>query len=296
MRARIGILFFHLMALLPLRGAQAVGTFIGRMLYRFGNREKQVTRVNLSLCYPDLDDAARERMVRRVLIEGGRSLAELGPCWLWPVDKVMGLITETIGLEHVDAADARGKGVVIIGPHMGAWEVAGVWVSQRYPGSPILYRPPRIAGLDPLIVRARERAGSRLVPVGRRAVADLLTALHQGTGVGLLPDQEPKQGTGIFAPFFGIPAYTMVLCSRLVMKTGAAPIFIVAERLPAAAGFRLHLIPAPESLNVASVEESVRAMNRGVEACVNINPEQFQWHYKRFNTRPPDEGTEAGFY
>ena len=296
MRARIGILFFHLMALLPLRGVQAVGAFIGRTLYRIGNREKQITRVNLSLCYPDLDDAARERMVRQVLIEGGRSLAELGPCWLWPVDRVMGLITETVGLEHVDAADARGKGVVIIGPHMGAWEVAGVWVSQRYPGSPILYRPPRIAGLAPLIVRARERAGSRLVPVGRRAVAELLSALHKGTGVGLLPDQEPKQGTGIFTPFFGIAAYTMVLCSRLVMKTDATPIFIVAERLPEAAGFRLHLIPAPEPLNVGSVEQSVTAMNRGVEACVSVNPNQFQWHYKRFNTRPPDEKSGAGFY
>ncbi|TDJ32814.1 MAG: hypothetical protein E2O56_04570 [Gammaproteobacteria bacterium] len=296
MRARIGILFFRLMALLPLGGVQTMGSMIGRMLYRLGHREKHVTRMNLSLCYPDLDDATREQMVREVLIEGGRSLAELGPCWLWPVDKVMGLITETVGIKHVDAADARGKGVVIIGPHMGAWEVAGVWVSQRYPGSPILYRPPRIKGLDPLIVKARERTGSRLVPVGRRAVAELLNALHRGTGVGLLPDQEPKQGTGVFAPFFGIPAYTMVLCSRLVMKTGATPIFIVAERLPDAAGFRLHLLPAPEPLDTGSVDTSVAAMNRGVEACVSINPVQFQWHYKRFNTRPPDEEGETGFY
>ena len=138
-------------------------------------------------------------------------------------------------------------------------------------------------------MKARERAGSKPVPVGRRAVAELLSALYRGTGVGLLPDQEPKQGTGIFAPFFGISAYTMVLCSRLVMKTGATPVFIVAERLRSAGGFRLHLIPAPESLNTESVETSVAAMNRGVEACVNINPTQFQWHYKRFNTRPPDE-------
>ena len=80
------------------------------------------------------------------------------------------------------------------------------------------------------------------------------------------------------------------------MKTGAVPIFTVAERLPEAGGFRLHLISAPESLNTESVETSVAAMNRGVEACVNINPTQFQWHYKRFGTRPPDEADEASFY
>jgi KDO2-lipid IV(A) lauroyltransferase len=111
--------------------------------------------------------------------------------------------------------------------------------------------------------------------------------------VGLLPDQEPGAGQGRFAPFFGIPAYTMVLLARLAKKNGSAVFIGYAERLPRGRGYHLHFIPAPEGIAGAPLEEALALMNRGVEACARALPEQYQWSYKRFRTRP--EGA-ASFY
>ena len=124
---------------------------------------------------------------------------------------------------------------------------------------------------------------------GAAGVRALFKRLSAGGVIGILPDQQPKAGEGQFAPFFGTPALTMVLLSRLAQRTGAAVLFAFAERLPKGAGFRIRILPAPQDIADDDLPTAVATLNRGVEDCVRIAPEQYQWAYKRYSIRPAQE-------
>jgi KDO2-lipid IV(A) lauroyltransferase len=152
----------------------------------------------------------------------------------------------------------------------------------------ILFRSPRMGALEPLLRQVRERFGAKLVATTAGGIRALFRALAAGEAVGMLPDQEPRKGTGVFAPFFGVPAYTMVLLSRLARTRRSPVIFAFMERLPAGKGYRLHYFPAPDDIYDPDPAVSATAMNRTVQACIAMNPAQYLWSYKRFRLRPND--------
>jgi KDO2-lipid IV(A) lauroyltransferase len=218
----------------------------------------------------------------------GKTGTEMGPLWSWDSGRVLGLVKSCSGREPVDAAFTEGRGAIISTPHLGNWEMVGLYCSSLYPMTS-LYRPPRMEDLESIMQAARERLGASLVPTNAAGVRSLYKALERGEFIGILADQEPSQGTGVFAPFFGLSAYTMTLLPRLVKRTGAPLFFTYAERLPRGAGFHIHFIAAPARLAEGSIEEIAAQMNAGIEACVRSLPEQYQWGYKRFRTRPASE-------
>ncbi len=285
MSARFTNLLLDAFAALPLRVNQALGAFIGWVATLVPSRMRHVTQRNIALCFPDMGKAERKRLERQSLIETGRTLTEAGPLWRWPREKLLEITRETPGLDAVEQARAEGQGIIILAPHIGAWELVGLYASIRWPMTS-LYKPPKQAAMDPPMREARERLGATLVPTDASGVKALLQALRRGEVIGILPDQEPTGGQGVFAPFLGQPAYTMVLASRLVGRGSARAFFTFAERLPRGQGFRLHFIPAEEDFYSADVETSAAALNRGVEACIRIAPAQYQWSYKRFRNRP----------
>ncbi|MEN8216796.1 MAG: lauroyl acyltransferase [Pseudomonadota bacterium] len=274
----------HLFALLPLGTVQSIATLLGRIVaQRPSLRITQVTRTNIRLCFPGEN---QETLIKQSLIETCKAFSELGALWLWRVDRVLGLVREVSGEACLQQALQRGKGVVLLTPHLGAWELVGLYVSSRYTLT-ALYRPPKLAGLHDLIHAARERAGGRIVPTDQSGVRALYKALRRREVVGILPDQVPSDaGSGIFAPFFGIPAYTMILVYRLARQTGAPVIFTYAERLPQGRGFHLHFLEAPADIAAENLEIAVAALNQGVQQCLQDCPAQYQWSYKRFKRRP----------
>ena len=278
-------LFLRFCALLPLRGAHALGAGLGRLLAVLPNRSRTVTARNLALCFPELPPQERRRLAARSLQEMGKTATETGTLWCRDAGRVLALVRAVSGKEAVDQALSAGKGGIILTPHLGNWEMVGLYCSAHYPLTS-LYRPPRMQGLEEFMRAARERAGARLVPTNAAGVRYLYRALAGGEFIGMLPDQEPGQGNGAFAPFFGIPAYTMSLLARLAQRTGAPVFFAYAERLARGAGFHLHFAPAPQGFGQGDVEEITAAMNAGVESCIRRIPEQYQWSYKRFRTRP----------
>jgi Kdo2-lipid IVA lauroyltransferase/acyltransferase len=285
MRGALLILFLRLCALLPLRIARGLGASVARLLLLIPNRAREVTRVNIDACLPELPPDERRRLAARSLIETGRTVTEMGALWYWPRARALALVDGCSGREAIDAALARGRGVILASPHLGNWEMTGLYCSSLYTMTS-LYRPPRIRELDSFMQQARERAGARLVPANAAGVRALYRALEHGEVVGILPDQEPGQGGGIFADFFGIPAYTMTLIGRLVKRTGAPVFFTWAERLAGSRGFHVHFEPAAGAVADASIEDITAAINAGAEACIRTIPAQYQWSYKRFNTRP----------
>jgi Kdo2-lipid IVA lauroyltransferase/acyltransferase len=287
MRARLLTGLLGLFAALPLRWNRWIGGLLGWVLAYTPNRQRAYSEINLKLCLPELSDRERRRLLRASLIETGKTAVEAGPIWLWPAERLRSLLGEARGVEAVDAAVRGGRGVIVATPHLGCWEMAGQYCAARW-GITSLYRPPRLAALDDLIRQGRERLGAQLVPTDARGVRQLYETLAQGRMIGILPDQDPGRG-GVFAPFFGIPANSMVLIGRLARKTGAPVFFCFSERLPGASGYRMHFFPAPAGIDDTDPVVAASAMNRGIETCVRACPEQYQWSYRRFRNRPPGE-------
>ncbi len=284
MRAVLLKILLRAFSPLPLSVNHRFGALLGHALLRLPNTLRTISQLNLRLCFPELDHNARRQLLRHNLIEIGKSMSETGALWRWNTDRVLALVREIRGKAVLDEAIEAGDGVILAIPHLGCWEMIGMYCSARHPMTS-LYRPPRLAGLDSLIRQARQRAGAKLVPTDIQGVRRLYQALDQGEICAILPDQEPGPENGIFARFFDQPAWTMVLASRLAMKTGAAVIFSWAERLPAGKGFRLHFSKMDYDRN-DGLDVITQRINDGVEACIRQCPEQYQWGYRRFRSQP----------
>jgi KDO2-lipid IV(A) lauroyltransferase len=276
----------HLFARLPLSASHRIGTAMGWLLAAVPNNLKRVTAINLSLCFPDLSAQERRRLLEQSLIETGKTFAETGALWLWDKERVLGLVLRVSGEDLLMQALAQGKGVILVAPHLGAWELAGLYCSTRCPLTS-LYRPPRIAALDGMMRSTRERLGARLVPTDAQGIRAIVQTLRRGGAVGILPDQDPRRDQGVFAPFFGIPAHTMTLVGRLAARTGAGVLFIYAKRLTGGKGYEMNFMAALEDVADHQPERAAAQLNQGIERCVRAVPEQYLWAYKRFKTRPP---------
>lgn len=289
MRADIAIIHFLLrvFALLPLRALHALGAAAGWLLGRIDTRVSRFAAINVGLARPALDIQARHALAGQVMRESGRSLTELVRIWGGGARRALKLVREVRGEEHFTAALESGRGVIIAAPHLGCWELLNYWLCSRTRMA-ILYRPPRTQALEALLRKVRGDLAPEQVRAEGAGVRALFKRLEAGGTVGILPDQKPREGGGRFAPFYGRRALTMVLLPRLAARTGATVLFAFAERLPRGAGYRIHLLPAPDGLTDADPDHACAALNRGVEACVERAFTQYQWGYKRFS--PPAEG------
>jgi len=281
-------LILYLCAYLPLPVLHGIGMCIGWIMAHTQNRSRQTSEINIGLCFPELSAAERRRLVHRSLLETGKTIIETSALWLRNGKSTLRLIREVEGSELVDRALQDGKGVILATPHLGAWEGAGLYCAHKY-NITCLYRPLKITGLEHLVKQARSRLGGNYVPANARGIRTLYVTLERGGAVAMLPDQEPQKGTGIFAPFFGIPTYSMVFLGRLAAKTGAPVIFTWCERLPLGRGYRLHFRQTPAAFQSANIAEAVTAINLAIEQIVRECPTQYQWSYRRFRTRPDNE-------
>ena len=288
MQAALLKCLLRLTAWLPLNATHSLGALIGRLTILIPNQLQRVARRNIALCFPELSDGARRQLLHDYLIANGQLLCETGIFWLGAKQRLAQLVIDVTGEERIRQGLAKGKGVILVSPHLGNWEVAGLHWSARYPITS-LYRPPRMQALDSLMRQARQRHGAHLAPTNAQGVRALYQALGRNELIGILPDQDPREPNGAFAPFFGLPANTMTLLSRLAQKTGAAVVFTYAERLPRSAGFRLRCMPSPATLASTDLTASITALNAMVEHCARATPDQYQWGYKRFLTRPPGQ-------
>ncbi len=277
------------LALLPLPFNHALGAIIGRMYYLFPNRLRAVTRCNINLCFPDWSPPQRQALARASLIEVGKTLCENGPLWYWPEPEILRLVSQVSGGEYLRQGLQQGKGIIVAAPHLGSWEILGHYINTVVPITN-LYRPPRLPEMDSFIQKVRTRFGAKLAATTPKGIKTLFQLLHENECVGILPDQDPgRGGAGLFAPFFGIAANTMSLLPRLAQKTGAQVLFGYAQRLPQGRGYHLHFIPGHPDISHRDLAIAVAALNQGVEQCVRALPEQYQWGYKRFRTRPAGE-------
>lgn len=272
-------------ARLPLAWLHRAGAGLGWLIHRLSPGYARRLEENLRASRVWSDEADYRRLLHASIAEAGKGLLEIVKIWFAPADAVSALVAcKTWAV--VEQAQAEGRGLIFLTPHLGCFEVSAFYGAQRLPLT-VLYRPPRLAWLEPVMLAGRSRGQARLAPATLRGVRTLYKALLAGEAVGLLPDQAPGAGEGTWASFFGRPAYTMTLVARLQQATGAALVLAFAERLPGGAGYALHL----ERVPAAGFDE--RALNRAVERLVRRRPEQYLWSYNRYKIpagakRPPD--------
>lgn len=258
-----------------------MGALLGRILWQGDYKLTRVTKKNIEVCFPELDQTAQQALVKASLVETGKLFSEFGAMWEWPTERALQLIKSVSGKEYFDEAFERGNGLIVLAPHHGNWELVGLYLSTLRPMA-ALYRPPKIKELETYMTGVRGRHGSELVPTDKRGVIRLFSILKEQGMVGILPDQVPGGSGGIKAPFFGIEANTVKLVSRMVQKTGCEVVSLVAIRRPDADGFDMVFRKADPEIYSDDINVSVAAMNRSVETCVRDHPEQYQWEYKRF--------------
>jgi KDO2-lipid IV(A) lauroyltransferase len=285
----IGNMFTLIRALaaLPLRVLHVLGGLLGWASYLGSSSYRARFRANAGRA------ALAPARVRPAVAHAGRMVAELPFLWLRPPGQPLGGLLRWEGAHLLDEAVAAGRGLVLLTPHLGCFEVCAQAYAERCGAQqPItaLYRPARQAWLRQLEETARHRPGLLTAPASLAGVRQMLRALRQGQTVGLLPDQVPPEGMGVWAPFFGEPAYTMTLATRLVQQTGAAWLLMACERLPQGRGYVVHVSRPPQPLperpaagdEAAHQTECAAVINRAMEHLIRQHPGQYLWGYHRY--------------
>ncbi|MFN2381787.1 MAG: lysophospholipid acyltransferase family protein [Guyparkeria sp.] len=285
-RLRVGLarLLLRLLSGLSLAGAQRLGRVLGRLFWMINGKMRRTVEDNLARCLPELDPDERARLARRGLIETGMGLIETGTTWRWPRERIEATVTSMPGFEQIERALEAGNGAILLAPHIGNWELGGLMTGIRTPTT-VMYRPPREPAMEDLLVELRSGLGSDMAPANLSGVRKALRALKRGELVAILPDQAPRHGEGVTAPFFGQPALTMTLIRTLIQRTDAAAFTGWAERLPDARGFTIHYAPVTQPIDHEDPIEAAAALNREVERVVRENPAQYQWTYSRFRRK-----------
>jgi KDO2-lipid IV(A) lauroyltransferase len=283
----------RLVARLPLGWYHALGAALGWIGYHASPRYAKRLRENLRASGVCSDEGHFQRILRANIRETGKQAIEFIPLWFRDQDRAAALVRGCNGEETVKAALATGRGVILLTPHLGCFEVSAIYAAQHAPIT-VLYRQPHIKAFDRLILAGRGRGREKLAPANLRGVRALFRALKSGEAIGVLPDQVPGEGEGMWVDFFGRPAYTMTLIGKLWAVNRSAVFVAIARRLPEAAGFEIEVTPLEGDL---SGEQGARRMNAAIEAAIRKCPEQYLWAYHRYKRprgAPPPPARHAG--
>ena len=262
--------FFRAVALLPLAALHALGALVGWFSFGLSGTYRRRFLGNARQAGYGL------ATVRAAVAEAGKLIAETPRLWFGGPVRI-----EWDGDALIDSARERGCGILFLTPHLGCFEVTAQSYAARFGRITVLYRPARKPWLRELVDTSRDRANLAAAPTTMAGVKQMLKALRAGEAVGLLPDQVPPNGMGVWAPFFGRPAYTMILPARLARQTGATVLLAWGERLPRGRGYRVHLRRWAEPI-AADQALAATQVNGAMEVLIRECPQQYLWGYARY--------------
>jgi len=274
---------FRLLGKLPLSLNHAVGAAAGWLAWWGSARHRRLTRENITLYgkQAGMDDI--EALLSAAITEQGKSISEMAVAWTAPIAHLYSLVRTCTGWEHVDAAKAQQRPVIFVTPHLGCYDIAGRYLESRIPVT-ALYRPPKQKWLGPVMQQGRIRGEGSTAAADAGGVRVLLKTLKSGGNIIILPDQVPapgQGGDGVWADFFGRPAYTMTLLPRLAQSAHATVLFFFAERLPHGAGYHVHIEPMHDEYS-GDKHTAAQQTNAMVERLIAMAPAQYLWGYNRY--------------
>ena len=273
---------FQLLARVPLTWMQRLGVCLGWIVWSVSPRYRHTFASNVKASGIPFD------LAKPAIASAGMVVSELPWVWMRPHTQTLNGLVQFDGAEYFETAMRAGKGVIILSPHIGSWEIGAQAIAEKFGPEfgemVVLFRPARKAWLESLVANARTRPFLNSTPTTLSGVRTLMRTLRAGGYTAILPDQVPPMGQGVWAPFFGRDVYTMTLLAKLAQQTGAQVIQTWCERLPIGHGFCLHMRPmdvAEFKDGSASPEQAASAVNRAVEDMVRYAPGQYLWAYDR---------------
>jgi len=273
---RLITVLFKSLGILPLTLLQWMGVCAGWLAWILPSRYKDRAWTNLRQAFPD----ATRATLRSVMLSNGQLIFEMPFWWTRRNDPFINTKLHCDNWEQFRDALAKGKGVILLSPHAGCFELLGPVYSSHFP-STVLFRPPRKAWLQDWIIEMRSRPQLTMAPANQKGVRALVKTLIRGNTIGILPDQVPPDGEGVWAPFFKRPAYTMTLVQKLQQLTGATIFVLAAQRNGIGKGYTLRykelLEPLPENKEAAA-----EIINQEMEEMIRKMPEQYLWGYNRY--------------
>lgn len=276
---------FRFFSLFPLSVLHALGAVLGWLVWAASPRYRAQFRANVAQAGLPFEAA------RPAIAEAGRFVAELPKLWLRPQNQSCLGNVQIEGQINADQAFAQGRGVVFFGPHCGSFELGPQALAEIYGPITAIYRPARKRWLAAIEQATRQRPQLTVVPASLSGIRLMHKTLRANRAVALLTDQVPPEGLGVWAPFFGKPAYTMTLAARLALQSGAVLLPVSAERLPQGRGYVVKIWPAvrgpegpPAASLVADLTAQVTRINQAIEAIVLSQPGQYLWAYDRYKT------------
>ena len=256
--------------------AHGLGTFIGGMLWLLPNPIKRYISQNLRIAFPTLSEQDLNGLIKQNLKQVCQSMVESFLLWKSAQSEAIRLVKHCQNWNLVEQALQKKRGIIFLTPHLGCFEITSIYYGAHHPIT-VLYRPPKLRWLSGLIEGGRKQPGVSLAPANRQGVRLILQALQRGEAVGILPDQAPSKAEGEWADFFGKPAYTMTLVSKLARRSNAQIIMAFGERLPDSQGFKIHL----RALDSAQVSTPA-LLNQAIEQQIRECPSQYYWAYDRY--------------
>ncbi len=283
-RGQLAVLVLRLLSWLPFSLNRRLGSLVGRLGWLMRGRSRAVSEANIRICFPELDRVAQDALVKQSLIETGKGASELAYLWLHP-DEALRMIRRIDGDQPLRDALASGRGVMVLAPHLGCWEMVNFWLSSEF-DMHAMFKPSVFEPVNELVGKSRAHFKSTLHPASARGVAGLARALKSGPVVtGILPDQVPDKRSGEIVPFFGHPAWTATLPCKLLQQSGARAFMVFAKRLPGIEGYELIIREPDAAIYDPDLAAALTAMNRSIEALIREAPEQYIWNYKRFRRK-----------
>jgi KDO2-lipid IV(A) lauroyltransferase len=289
MIARLGVFVLWLVHFLPFRVIVAMGNGLGGVLHAVGKERRNVALINLRLCFPQMNEAQREKLVREHFKMFGRGLLERTILWWSSGERIRSLI-RVEGVEHFEAI--KDKPSILLTPHFVGMDVGGQWIAQ-YSDTVCMYARQKNVYLTELLLHKRARFRNQKLYSRQQGLRPILKGMREGHPFIYPPDQDQGVKDGAFIPFFGVPAATMTSLPRIAQMTGAKVVPSITRVLPGSEGYVLTFYPAWENYPSGDDVADARRMNEFIEQRVLEMPEQYFWLHKRFKTRP--EGA-ASFY
>ena len=272
-------LFLAFCSLLSLRANHSFGAFLGQLLFIFNSDAKNASKQNLEICFPNLSPGELRKLLKKVLIETGKSLTESGLIWNQSFKENTKLIRNIHGENYLDSP----KKTILLVPHIGCWEITGRVIAEKRKIT-FMYRPLRSSKQNEYLFARRNQGNLTMASADKSGILKIQRALNNGELIGMLPDQDPGKDGGIMAPFFNKEVNTMTLLARLAKKHNAQVLMFWANRLEKGRGYDLNIEPVDLTGNGEDIESYTQVMNKSIESLIRKTPEQYMLCYRRFKS------------
>lgn len=281
----LGLGVLWLLVQLPYPWLLRLGRWLGALMYRFAGARRHIARRNLELCFPGLETAQREQLLRDNFASTGIAFFEMAMSWWWPAPRLARLV-RIEGLEHLQQAQQQGQGVILMAIHFTTLEIGAALLGQQHTIDG-MYRAHKNPVFDYVQRKGRERHNADAIAIEREDVRTMMRHLRQGRAIWYAPDQDYGAKQSLFVPLFGVPAATVTATTSFARLGRALVVPMRQSRLPGGRGYLLQVEPAWTDFPGVDVETDCQRINRWVEQAISEHPEQYLWSHRRFKTRPP---------